>query len=82
MEDGEKRFHNSKIAAKSFVGSMNASDQVGLVTYGYYPNNNTMQLITNVSYNHNLVNSSIDSLKNQGGLDVSIRDSIIKQLTE
>ena len=74
--NGLERFSNSKLAAKYFVDSLNSSSQVGLVTYGYYPNNQYWQLMTNVLYNHDLVIASIDSLINQGGLDVSIRQSI------
>jgi len=79
--NGLKRFPNSKIAAKYFVGSLNASDQIGLVTYGEYSNNVYWQLITNASYNHDLVNSSIDSLIESGGLDISIRESVHEAVT-
>jgi hypothetical protein len=79
--NGLKRFPNSKIAAKYFVGSLNASDQVGLVTYGEYSNNVYWQLITNTSYNHDLVNSSVDSLIESGGLDISIRESVHEAVT-
>jgi hypothetical protein len=79
--NGLKRFPNSKIAAKSFVGSLSSQDQLGLVTYGYYPNSQYWELITNVSYNHNQVNTSIESLEESGGLNVSIRDSIHEAVT-
>ena len=60
---------------------MSPQDQIGLVTYGYYPNNQYWELISNASYNHVNVNNSIDSLVNQGGLNVSIRDSVHEAVT-
>jgi len=74
--NGLDRFANMKIASKYFVGTMKSSDQLGLVTYGYFGNNQYWQLINNVSYNHNAINTSIDNLTAQGGLTVSIKDSI------
>jgi hypothetical protein len=79
--NGLNRFENAKIAGKHFVGTMNSSDQIGLVTYGYYPNNLLWQLVTNITYNKDRVNTSITNLINQGGLDVSIRDSIHEAVT-
>jgi hypothetical protein len=74
---GGERFPNMKIAAKNFVGSLNNSSQVGLVTWGEYDNSQYWSLITNLSYSRNLLESSIDSLVNQGGQDISVRESII-----
>ena len=76
-----KRFNNSKIVSQYFVGSMNASDQVGLVTYGEYNNTQYWQLINDVSLNHNTVNASIAALEKSGGLDISVRESIHAAVT-
>jgi hypothetical protein len=80
--NGLKRFENEKIVAKNFVDSLNASTQVGLVTYGFYPNNQFWQLINDVSLNHALVNASIGALIESGGLNVSIRDSVHEAVTQ
>jgi len=81
---GGDRFANSKLAAKSFVGSLKPQDQVGLVTYGNISNGVYWQLVHNLSYNHNLVNNSINSLVENGGLDISVKQSIdeaVKSIT-
>jgi hypothetical protein len=78
---GGDRFANSKLAGKSFVGSLKSQDQVGLVSYGNYSNIVHWQLVHNLSYNHNLVNDSIDSLVEKGGLDISVRQSIDEAVT-
>ena len=62
---GPPRFDYEKEAAKYFVGSLNASDQVGLVTWGEEDNNVYWRLVQNTSYNHALLNSSIDSLDSE-----------------
>ena len=80
--NGLKRFENEKIVAQNFVRSLNASTQVGLVTYGYYPNNQFWQLINDVSLNHEQVNASIGALIESGGLNVSIRDSVHEAVTQ
>jgi len=72
---GLDRFGHAKLAAKNFAGSLNSSSQVGLVTWGEY-SNQQWWLFTNLSYNRNLLNTSIDSLVNLGGQDISIRQSI------
>jgi hypothetical protein len=79
--NGLKRFENEKIVSQNFVGSLNASDQVGLVTYGFYPNNKYWELISDVSINHEQVNASIAALVESGGLNISIRDSIHEAVT-
>jgi hypothetical protein len=74
--NGLDRFNNSKLAGKYLVGSLSSQDQVGLVTYGDYDNSIYWQLVSNVTYNRDNVNTSIDSLEMKGGLEVSVRDSI------
>jgi len=77
---GPDRFEYAKVAAKYFVGSLNASDQVGLVTWGEEDNMDYWRLVQNTSYNHALINSSIDSLDMKNN-EVSVRDSIHEAVT-
>jgi hypothetical protein len=77
---GPSRFPYAKDAAKYFVGTLNASDQVGLVTWGEEDNNDYWLLVQNTSYNHALINSSIDSLFTKNN-EVSLRQSIHEAVT-
>jgi hypothetical protein len=77
---GPSRFPYAQNAAKYFVGTLNTSDQVGLVTWGEEDNNEYWLLVQNTSYNHALINSSIDSLSMKNS-EVSLRQSIHEAVT-
>jgi len=74
------RFNYAKDAAKYFVGTLNASDQIGLVTWGEEDNSDYWLLVRNTSYNHALINSSIDLLFTKNN-EVSVRQSIHEAVT-
>jgi len=76
--NGLNRHLNAKEAAKYFVDTMSAQDQIGLVSYGNFSNNIYWKLYSNASYgNKEELKSNIDALTMKGGLsNLSLKQSI------